>query len=120
VELGPARRLADLLHGPRHTLLLFAGQSTALLERFATMSDEVAARYGALVSSVIVRLDPAHPAIGEVDRRGAAHERYGAVQGAIYLVRPDGYIAFRGAGTDVEVLRATLKQRFIVNAVNRD
>jgi hypothetical protein len=51
-----------------------------------------------------------------VDRRGAAHHRYGAEQGAIYLVRPDGYIAFRGAGTDVEVLRATLRQRFITNA----
>lgn len=120
VELGPSHRLAELLHGPRHTLLLFAGRSTALLERFATMRDEIAARYGTLVAPVVIRLDPAHPAIGEVDRRGEAHERYGAAQGAIYLVRPDGYIAFRGAGTDVEVLRATLKQRFIVTALTRD
>jgi hypothetical protein len=116
VELAPSHWLAELLHGPRHTLLLFAGRSTALLERFATMRDEIEARYGSLVCPVIVRLDPAHPAIGEVDRRGAAHRRYGAEQGAIYLVRPDGYIAFRGAGTDVEVLRATLRQRFITNA----
>ena len=120
VELAPSRWLAELLHGPRHALLLFGGQSTALLERFATMRDEVASRYGQLVSPVIIRLDPAHPAIGEVDRRGAAHERYGARQGAIYLVRPDGHIAFRGAGTDVEVLRATLKRHFIVSAPNRD
>ena len=120
VELGPSRWLAELLHGPQHTLLLFAASSTALLERFATMRDEIAARYGSLVSPVIVRLDPAHPAIGEVDRRGAAHARYGAEQGAIYLVRPDGYIAFRGAGTDVEVLRATLRQRFIVGTAARD
>lgn len=121
VELGPSRWLAELLHGPRHTLLLFAGRSTALLERFSTMSDEASAKYGSLVSPVIIRLDPAHPAIGEVDRRGFAHARYGAEQeGAIYLVRPDGYIAFRGAGTDVEVLRATLRQRFIMNTSNRD
>jgi len=120
VELAPSHWLAELFHGPRHTLLLFAGRSTALLERFATMRDEIEARYGTLVRPVIVRLDPAHPAIGEVDRGGAAHHRYGAEQGAIYLVRPDGYIAFRGAGTDVEVLRATLRQRFIVNAVGRD
>lgn len=119
-ELGPSRWLAELLHGPRHTLLLFAGRSTALLERFATMSDEVASRYGALVAPVIIRLDPAHPAIGEVDRTGAAHARYGAEQGAIYLVRPDAYIAFRGAGTDVETLRATLRQRFIVSVAGRD
>jgi 2-polyprenyl-6-methoxyphenol hydroxylase-like FAD-dependent oxidoreductase len=120
VELAPSHWLGELLHGPRHTLLLFAGRSTALLERFATMSEEIDGRYGSLVRPIIVRLDPAHPAIGEVDRRGAAHHRYGAEQGAIYLVRPDGYIAFRGAGTDVEVLRATLRQRFIVNAVGRD
>ena len=120
VELGPSRWLAELLHGPRHTLLFFAGRSTALLERFATMSDEVASRYGPLVAPVIIRLDPAHPAIGEVDRNGGAHARYGAEQGAIYLVRPDGYIAFRGAGTDVETLRATLRQRFIVSVGGRD
>jgi 2-polyprenyl-6-methoxyphenol hydroxylase-like FAD-dependent oxidoreductase len=120
VELGPSRWLAELLQGPRHTLLLFAGSSTALLERFATMSEEISARYGGLVLPVIVRLDPAHPAIGEVDRRGAAHARYGAEQGAIYLVRPDGYIAFRGAGTDVETLRATLRQRFIAGPAARD
>jgi len=120
VELAPSRWLGALLHGPRHTLLLFAGQSTALLERFAVMSDEIGARYGRLVEPVIIRLDPAHPAIGEVDRRGAAHARYGAGPGAIYLVRPDGYIAFRGAGTDVEALRATLRQRFIVSTAGRD
>jgi 2-polyprenyl-6-methoxyphenol hydroxylase-like FAD-dependent oxidoreductase len=120
VELGPSRWLAELLHGPQHTLLLFAGSSTALLERFASMSDEIALRYGALVKPVILRIDPAHPAIGEVDRRGAAHARYGAEQGAIYLVRPDGYVAFRGAGTDVETLRATLRQRFTVGAAARE
>jgi 2-polyprenyl-6-methoxyphenol hydroxylase-like FAD-dependent oxidoreductase len=120
VELGASRWLAELLHGPQHTLLLFAAGSTALLERFASMSDDIASRYGALVKPVIVRTDPAHPAIGEVDRRGAAHARYGAEQGAIYLVRPDGYIAFRGAGTDVETLRATLRQRFTVGNAGRD
>jgi hypothetical protein len=120
VELGPSRWLAELLHGPQHTLLLFAGSSTALLERFATMRDEITTRYGALVKPVIVRIDPAHPAIGEVDRRGGAHARYGAEQGAIYLVRPDGYIAFRGAGTDVEALRATLRRRFTVGVAGRD
>jgi len=112
VALDSSRRLADLLHGPAHTLVMFAGASTALLERFNALSEEVTARFGRVVRPTIIRLDPAHPAIGEVDRERRAHERYGAGGGAIYLVRPDGHIAFRGAGTDVEALRATLRERF--------
>jgi len=112
VALDSSRRLADLLHGPTHTLVMFAGASTALLERFSALSEEVIARFGRVVRPTIIRLDPAHPAIGEVDRERRAHERYGAGGGAIYLVRPDGHIAFRGAGTDVEALRATLRERF--------
>jgi hypothetical protein len=47
------------------------------------------------------------------------HERYGADPGAIFLVRPDGHIAFRGAATDTEALKATLRARFIVGDVAR-
>ena len=44
---------------------------------------------------------------------GAAHEKYGAAHGAIYLIRPDGYIAFRGGANDGEALLADLASRFI-------
>jgi 2-polyprenyl-6-methoxyphenol hydroxylase-like FAD-dependent oxidoreductase len=114
VELGAGRRISDLLRGPHHTLLLFGSRSTALIERFTELAAEVSARYGTLVRPVVLRLPNAQPPRGECDQRGAAHERYGADPGAIYLVRPDGYIGFRGAETDTEPLRATLKARFIV------
>ncbi|HUQ45770.1 MAG TPA: FAD-dependent monooxygenase [Gemmatimonadaceae bacterium] len=113
-ELGPGRRISDLLRGPQHTLLLFGNRSTALIERFSELAAEVSARYGALVRPVLLRLPNAQPPRGEVDARGAAHDRYGAEAGAIYLVRPDGHIAFRGAETDTEPLRATLKARFLL------
>jgi 2-polyprenyl-6-methoxyphenol hydroxylase-like FAD-dependent oxidoreductase len=114
VELGYQRRISDLLRGPQHTLLLFGGRSTALIERFSQLATEVAGRYGDLVRPVVLRLPNAQPPRGEVDDRGAAHERYGADPGAIYLVRPDGYIGFRGAETDTETLRAALRARFIL------
>jgi hypothetical protein len=114
VELGQGRRISDLLRGPQHTLLLFGSRSTALIERFSELAAEVSWRYGSLVKPVVVRLPNAQPPRGEVDERGAAHERYGADPGAIYLVRPDGYIGFRGAETDTEPLRTALRARFIV------
>jgi 2-polyprenyl-6-methoxyphenol hydroxylase-like FAD-dependent oxidoreductase len=119
VALSPTCRLAGLLHGAQHTLLLFAGGSTALIDHYSALGDEVSARYGALVKSVILRLDPAYPPIGEVDATGAAHRRYGADPGAIYLIRPDGHIGFRGAETDTEALRATLRARFITPESSR-
>jgi hypothetical protein len=114
VELGYGRRISDLLRGPQHTLLLFGGRSTALIERFSELAREVSARYGDLVRPVVIRLPNAQPPRGEVDDRGLAHDRYGADPGAIYLVRPDGYIGFRGAETDTEVLRTSLRLRFIL------
>jgi 2-polyprenyl-6-methoxyphenol hydroxylase-like FAD-dependent oxidoreductase len=114
VELGYRRHISDLLRGPHHTLLLFGGRSTALIERFSELAREVTARYGDLVRPVVLRLPNAQPPRGEVDEQGAAHDRYGADPGAIYLVRPDGYIGFRGAETDTEVLRTSLRTRFIL------
>jgi hypothetical protein len=114
VELGYRRHVSDLLRGPHHSLLLFGGRSTALIERFSELAREVTARYGDLVRPVVLRLPNAQPPRGEVDEQGAAHERYGADPGAIYLVRPDGYIGFRGAETDTEVLRTSLRARFIM------
>jgi hypothetical protein len=42
------------------------------------------------------------------------HEKYGARHGALYLVRPDGYVGFRGTLDDAEALFADLHRRFVV------
>ena len=47
-----------------------------------------------------------------VDRSDALHERYGRSEPSLYLIRPDGYIAFRGTATDVERLPAYLAKLF--------
>jgi hypothetical protein len=47
-----------------------------------------------------------------VDEPGLAHERYGLRGTGLYLIRPDGYVAFRAPGTDLRPLRAYLQRVF--------
>jgi 2-polyprenyl-6-methoxyphenol hydroxylase-like FAD-dependent oxidoreductase len=116
VKLSAERRLFELLQGPQFTLLLFAGDAAVLVERFAALAVEIGARYGSVLKAVVLRHTASHIRFGEPDEQAAAHRRYGAEQGAIYLVRPDGYIAFRGAPPDADALRATLARWLTVSA----
>jgi len=47
-----------------------------------------------------------------IDTNDALHERYGRSEPSLYLIRPDGYVAFRGAAPDVERLPAYLAKLF--------
>jgi hypothetical protein len=108
VPLSAERRLHDLLHGPEFKLLLFAGDAALMVERLAALGSDIEARYGPLVKSVLLRHTASHIRFGEIDETAEAHRRYGARQGAVYLIRPDGHIAFRGAASDADALRAAL------------
>jgi len=123
VELGqPPRRLHQLLRGTEHTLLLFAGASPSLAERLRSLCGEVEGRYPSLVRPLLVcraamseALSPGalSPERGPVlDPNGAAHARFGAEDGAIYLIRPDFHIGFRGLATDSDGLWSALAARF--------
>jgi 2-polyprenyl-6-methoxyphenol hydroxylase-like FAD-dependent oxidoreductase len=108
VQLSAQRRLYDLLHGPEFRLLLFAGDAALLVEQLAALAADMEARYGSLVKTVLLRHTGSHIRFGEVDESAAAHRRYGAAEGALYLIRPDGHVAFRGAPSDADALRAYL------------
>ena len=47
-----------------------------------------------------------------LDASGALHERYGARSECVYLVRPDGYVGYRGQPADEERLFAYLATIF--------
>jgi len=98
---GRPQRLFDLFRGTHVTLLLFAGSAG-----YAGVIDtarQVCAAAGDEVRSYIVvtggqppaRLAPENVFL---DPDGEAHRLYGAIAGSQYLVRPDGYVAWRTGG----------------------
>lgn len=117
VRLADECRLFDLLREPAHTLLLFSGASAAMGAEYAQLAEQIGARYGTLVRTVVIRRPGGATDDAVIDVSGAAHFRYGAEEGAIYLVRPDGHIGFRGAGSDADDLRATLAARLLPKRV---
>jgi len=98
---GKGRRttLFDRLHGVKHKLLLFAGapkrrHEAELLDQAETLVNG----YGDVVDIVYLTCDEtdlAHPDT-YVDVTMKLHRDYGANHGAAYLIRPDGYIGYRG------------------------
>ena len=100
-------QIFDLLHGPRWTLLVFAGRRPEArdIEALEKLSAPLTSAHGArLAVYLLLCNDPPVPlrenwaAAIVMDREQAAHEKYGVdVAPCLYLIRPDWYVAFRGA-----------------------
>ncbi|MEO6877546.1 MAG: FAD-dependent monooxygenase, partial [Gemmatimonadaceae bacterium] len=108
IESG-AERLFDLFRGPHYTLLLFSGDSPT----DQAWRNSIQEMLGRLVRVVGVSMSPANANRDAIDLSGEAHRKYGAKGGAIYLIRPDGYIGFRGGPFDNAALESDLAWRFI-------
>ena len=112
---GQQQRVFDLLRHPQHTLLLFDG-ATSPLERqpWTEAATAMAQNYGDLirVARVAVTPDRSDDAAA-YDPDLIAHRRYGVEQGGLYLIRPDGYVAFRATPPDPEALLHYLRSVFV-------
>jgi len=116
---GP-KRLFQLLDPTRHTLLLFDGEADteAGYRNLADIVGRVRERCGdAVAPHVILPGDRAPaPALQGVpvvaDARKALHDRYGARSECLYLVRPDGHVAYRSQPADGDKLVAYLDTIF--------
>jgi len=100
----PGRRhVLDLLRGTRHVLFLFDGAAptAAGYRNLQSIGTQVRERFGSWVDVHLVVPYAERPAElawdGSLilDRSGAFHQRYGARSECLYLVRPDGYVAYR-------------------------
>ncbi len=115
-------RLFDVLDSRLHTLLLFDGAiaSETGYQRFADIAAQLDARWPGLVAVRVVVPHGERPAalpdpLGEVvlDGAGLVHERYGARSESLYLIRPDGYVAYRCQPVEADKLIAYLERIFM-------
>ncbi len=121
-DTGAPTRLFDLFRGPRFTLLLFDGPAAtdAGYERLAGTARQVGAALGDDVRAYVVvpaeRRPPGLDGVSVVlDPDRDAHHRYGAAAESLYLVRPDGYIAFRGQPAEARPVLDHLARLFTVH-----
>lgn len=96
---------------PKYTLILFSGKNPTS-EIFARLSEIAAKVPGDLVQTIMVWRDPTAPTNTPnglyLDPEGEAHERYGLTQPGWYLIRPDQYLAARGATLETASLEKYL------------
>jgi hypothetical protein len=116
--LGPTR-FFEVLRGTRHTLLAFTGASPSPddLARLAAVGRRIHAYARRIHPALIVHGDTPPPGLTwdgttVLDSSGALHARYGAEHECLYLVRPDGYIAYRSQPADADRLAAYLDRLF--------
>jgi 3-(3-hydroxy-phenyl)propionate hydroxylase len=115
-------RLFDVLRDPRWALLLFAGappteHSVTALEKIAA---PLARQYGSRIAVHLVLCETPPVPVHEnwaadflMDREHYLHEKYGVTAPCLYLIRPDGHIAFRGGLDDAKHLSAYLEGVFV-------
>lgn len=117
-SVGGVSRLFDLVRGPLHTLLLFAaaGQTEMGYRALALLAAEVRAFHGELVRVYVVA--PPGDVVGKdgsaiPDKNGALHRRFGARSECLYMIRPDGYVAYRSQPVDSDRLFGYLDSIFV-------
>ncbi|AYG78290.1 Pentachlorophenol 4-monooxygenase [Streptomyces hundungensis] len=117
------QRLFDLLRGPRHTLLLYAGPENASGAGAARLQDCAAAAHRAahgLLGSYLVLAADVPDAVGSPGRRppvirdgaGGFRDAYAPRDGEAYLIRPDGHLSGRFHPATPDRLTAHLRRTF--------
>jgi 2-polyprenyl-6-methoxyphenol hydroxylase-like FAD-dependent oxidoreductase len=124
VSDGTPRRLFELFSGTRHTLLIFSGRSGRSEHQGGRQDvvELVTCNYRELIDPYVVVPGPlalvergeTSDALGDPD--GLVHRAYTADDEAVYLIRPDGYVGFRGRQVDAEALQAYLDDLFVAVA----
>jgi len=98
---GP-RRLHEILRGTKHVLLIFGDADEAVVDLARRRAPEIETR-------LVVRGEaPAGDGPTLLDPDGDLHHRFGVHSSALYLIRPDGYLAYRASPPDAGRLAAYL------------
>jgi hypothetical protein len=110
-------RLHEIVGVPGHTLFLLLGEAdSAAIGDGLALARAAAERYRPHVQGYVVTRKA--PTGGDLpnellcDPAGALHERLGAEQPCLCLVRPDGHLGFRAAPPALESLQTHLRHIF--------
>jgi 2-polyprenyl-6-methoxyphenol hydroxylase-like FAD-dependent oxidoreductase len=103
---SPERRLFDLLRHTHFTLLLFPAENSPTdVDACRQLADLVEERYRSVVKPVMLIPTQAAERSSVVDETGEALKCYGPSGiGRLYVIRPDGFVGFRGPLADQERL----------------
>lgn len=106
--------LRTRLRGPKHHLLVFTGRQRGLeLEALQRQVQDALGVHRRLCEVILIWRGDGVGLKGSIyDDRGLLHERYGLDGPGLYLLRPDGYIAFRAPRLDTAALQAYLQRVF--------
>jgi 2-polyprenyl-6-methoxyphenol hydroxylase-like FAD-dependent oxidoreductase len=107
-------RLFELFANPVHHLFFFAEADTDIASNLDGLRMTIAREYKGLIDVYLV-IRGSHNNFPDVlfDRDGAMHSLYEAEPGAILLIRPDGYVGFRGGARHLEPVHEHLARIFI-------
>jgi 2-polyprenyl-6-methoxyphenol hydroxylase-like FAD-dependent oxidoreductase len=103
---GKPSTLIEALRAPCHHLLLFSSSATAAFEPgLVTAAQKALDRHGHWLEVFVVgsnKSEPLLPAGATLleDPQGALRQRYGGDVARLYLIRPDGYVAYRSRRVD--------------------
>jgi hypothetical protein len=118
---GRSISLFSHLRGTPHHLLLFAGSTADGWNASGTDLHDLLTEYEGLLEPYLIVTRNHDPEVGTipvyVDESGLLHERYGLKGAGYYLVRPDGYVAFRAPGTDLRPVWTYLQRKFVSPAL---
>jgi 2-polyprenyl-6-methoxyphenol hydroxylase-like FAD-dependent oxidoreductase len=102
--------LHSLLHSGQHLLLLFAGsaETEAGYRRLVALGTHVHERHSRAIRVCMIEVSRPSESWGLpgwagallLDENGTLHQTYGARAECVYLLRPDGHVAFRSQPAD--------------------
>jgi 2-polyprenyl-6-methoxyphenol hydroxylase-like FAD-dependent oxidoreductase len=124
IDASGPRRLHAILGGTAHVALLFDGAASteegyARFERIRAALGDASRGWGAHVVSRVVlpraaaEVAARYGADALLDLDGTLHRRFGAGAECLYLIRPDGYVAYRSQPADEARLVAYLETIFV-------